>query len=48
MGHIVTMDFSPLVNDRNIKIINMANTYHQVHIQVVFAVKYRNAVLEKE
>lgn len=26
----------------------MANTYHQVHIQVVFAVKYRKALLEKE
>ena len=26
----------------------MANTYHQVYIQVVFAVKYRKAVLHKE
>ncbi|WP_281297017.1 IS200/IS605 family transposase [Flavobacterium limnophilum] len=26
----------------------MANTYHQVYIQAVFAVKYRNAVLEKK
>jgi putative transposase len=26
----------------------MANTYHQVYIQAVFAVKYRAAVLEKE
>lgn len=26
----------------------MANTYHQVYIQAVFAVKYRNAVLDKE
>jgi REP element-mobilizing transposase RayT len=42
------MDFSPFVNERNIKIIKMANTYDQVHIQVVFAVKYRKAVLEKE
>ncbi|SHH23394.1 hypothetical protein SAMN05444388_10875 [Flavobacterium johnsoniae] len=25
----------------------MANTYHQVYIQVVFAVKYRNAVIEE-
>ena len=25
----------------------MANTYHQMYIQTVFAVKYRNAVLEK-
>lgn len=25
----------------------MANTYHQVYIQAVFAVKYRNAVLDK-
>ena len=26
----------------------MANTYHQVYIQAVFAVKYRTAVLDKE
>jgi len=26
----------------------MANTYHQVYIQVVFAVKYREAVIDKE
>ena len=26
----------------------MANTYHQVYIQTVFAVKYRAAVLDKE
>jgi len=25
----------------------MANTYHQIYIQAIFAVKYRNAVLEK-
>ena len=25
----------------------MANTYHQIYIQTVFAVKYRNAVLHK-
>jgi putative transposase len=25
----------------------MANTYHQMYIQAVFAVKYRNAVIEK-
>ena len=25
----------------------MANTYHQIYIQVVFAVKYRNAVIEE-
>ena len=25
----------------------MANTYHQVYIQAVFAVKYRNAVIDK-
>jgi putative transposase len=25
----------------------MPNTYHQIHLQVVFAVKFRNAVLEK-
>lgn len=25
----------------------MANTYHQVYIQAVFAVKYREAVIEK-
>lgn len=26
----------------------MANTYHQIYLQFVFAVKYRNAVLNKE
>jgi REP element-mobilizing transposase RayT len=26
----------------------MANTYHQIYIQTVFAVKYRKAMLEKE
>ena len=26
----------------------MANTYHQIYLQTVFAVKYRNAVLSKE
>ncbi|SEA30201.1 REP element-mobilizing transposase RayT [Flavobacterium gillisiae] len=26
----------------------MANTYHQVYIQAVFAVKYREAVIDKE
>jgi REP element-mobilizing transposase RayT len=26
----------------------MANTYHQIYLQTVFAVKYRNAVIEKE
>ena len=25
----------------------MANTYHQIYLQTVFAVKYRNAVLDK-
>ena len=25
----------------------MANTYHQIYLQIVFAVKYRNAVLDK-
>ena len=26
----------------------MANTYHQIYLQTVFAVKYRRAVIEKE
>lgn len=26
----------------------MANTYHQIYLQFVFAVKYRNAVIKKE
>lgn len=26
----------------------MANTYHQIYVQVVFAVKYRNAVIEEQ
>lgn len=30
------------------KKFKMANTYHQVYIQVVFAVKYRNAVIEEK
>jgi putative transposase len=25
----------------------MANTYHQIYLQIVFAVKHRNAVIEK-
>ena len=28
-------------------IITMANTYHQVYIQAVFAVKYREAIIDK-
>jgi putative transposase len=27
--------------------ITMANTYHQIYLQTVFAVKYRNAVIDK-
>ena len=26
----------------------MANTYHQIYLQTIFAVKYRHAVIEKE
>ncbi len=26
----------------------MANTYHQIYLQIVFAVKYRNAVINKK
>ena len=26
----------------------MANTYHQIYLQTVFAVKYRNAVIDKD
>jgi len=26
---------------------NMANTYHQVYLQTIFAVKYRKAVIDK-
>jgi len=26
----------------------MANTYHQIYIQTIFAVKYREAIIEKE
>ena len=25
----------------------MANTYHQIYLQIVFAVKYRNAIIDK-
>jgi putative transposase len=33
--------------DKNEKKIDMANTYHQIYLQMVFAVKYRTAVLDK-
>jgi len=26
----------------------MANTYHQIYIQAIFAVKYRNAIIDKK
>ena len=26
----------------------MANTYHQIYLQLVFAVKYRNAMIDNE
>ena len=26
----------------------MANTYHQIYLQTIFAVKYRDAVINKE
>ena len=29
------------------RITTMANTYHQIYLQTVFAVKYRNAVIDK-
>jgi putative transposase len=49
MDDIVTNGFNHW--NRNIIILKknkkMANTYHQIHIQAVFAVKYRNAVLDK-
>jgi REP element-mobilizing transposase RayT len=32
---------------KKIKIEIMANTYHQVYVQFVFAVKYREAIIEK-
>jgi len=32
------------INDPN----KMANTYHQIYIQTIFAVKYRGAVIGKE
>ena len=39
--HIIASEFI------SIKIKKMANTYHQIYLQTVFAVKYRNAVLHK-
>ena len=42
MTHFVMPDFSP-AEKRNA----MANTYHQIYLQLVFAAKYRKAVLEK-
>jgi putative transposase len=43
------MDFNPLnkINSKTSQKI-MANTYNQVYIQIVFAVKYREAVLHKD
>ena len=35
-------------NKKRTKYKSMANTYHQIYLQTVFAVKYRNAVLSKE
>ena len=33
----------------NLKTLSrMANTYHQVYVQAIFAVKYRAAVLQKD
>ena len=39
--NIVTTDFNPLKKNKN-----MANTYHQIYLQTVFAVKYREAVID--
>lgn len=36
------------MNDLLCQKLKMANTYHQIYIQVVFAVKYREAVVEEE
>ena len=56
-NYFIAADFNPL-NDMKLNNNNslgtvhkktiMANTYHQVYIQVVFAVKYREAVIAKE
>jgi putative transposase len=57
-AHMVTPDFNPVKDSnsyRGIGTINnwqknftMANSYHQIHLQFVFAVKYRHAVLHKD
>jgi len=55
---IVTTDFNPLTGmlirmPPNLFLCSlpfkktMANTYHQVYLQTIFAVKYRNAVIDK-
>ena len=35
------------INNELLRRSNMANTYHQIYLQTVFAVKYRNAVIDK-
>ena len=37
--------FGPLLSKKNKS--QVANTYHQIYLQTVFAVKYRNAVIDK-
>jgi putative transposase len=39
--------FVIFTNNFSVKITPMANTYHQVYLQTVFAVKYRTAVIDK-
>ena len=48
-GHPMSCNYKIIRGERNIqKPIIMANTYHQVYIQCIFAVKYRDAVIDKE
>ncbi len=42
------MGFNPWIKVKSKNISVMANSYNQVYIQTVFAVKYRAAVLDKE
>jgi REP element-mobilizing transposase RayT len=35
------------INNELLRRSNMANTYHQIYLQTVFAVKYRKAVIDK-
>jgi len=47
MRTVGSADIKPLAINK-LQEIEMANTYHQIYLQTVFAVKYRKAVIENE